>query len=311
MGAPLFREHDLVKTYLAVLLSAAALLAGCGDGMFYQPNRVQYGTPDQAGQKYEDVYFTSRDGTRLHGWFIPSVGRPKATIVHFHGNGQNMTAHYAFIAWLPQEGYNVFTFDYRGYGQSEGKPSRQGIHDDAQAALDYIAARTDTGTPNLVILGQSLGGAVGIVAAAERKQGIRAVIIDSTFTAYRDIAQDKAHDLPLIGSVAGSAPALLASSEYNPIDYIDQISPIPLMLLHGSDDPVIPIAHSQRLYEKAGEPKQFWVQSGGSHIEAFTRYLPQMKPIVLRFLDQALADAAMQKTRVTAPPAASASRVRE
>jgi fermentation-respiration switch protein FrsA (DUF1100 family) len=290
---------DRLKTCTAILLSAA-LLAGCGDGLFYHPDPMEYGTPAQANQKYEDVYFTSRDGTRLHGWFIPAIGHPKATIVHFHGNGQNLSAHYDFIAWLPQEGYNVFTFDYRGYGKSEGKPERQGIHDDAQAALDYIAARNDTGTPNLVVFGQSLGGAIAIVAVAERKQGIRAVIIDSTFTSYRDIARDKVHAVPVIGSLVGSAPSLLASNEYNPIDYIGKLAPIPLMLMHGSDDPVIPIAHSKRLFEKAGEPKQFWVQNGGGHIQAFSRYLPQMKPIVLRFLDQALADTAGQQTHANA-----------
>ncbi len=281
-----------MRLYLPLLL-VTALLGGCGDGLFYQPSHTEYGTPQQVGQKYEEVYFTSRDGTRLHGWFIPAQGRPKATIVHFHGNAQNISAHYAFVAWLPRQGYNVFTFDYRGYGKSEGKPGRSGIHEDAQAALDYIAARQDTGTPNLVVLGHSLGGAIGIVAAAERTQGIRAVIIDSTFTAYRDIARDKAHEVPLVGSVAGSAPSLLASNAYNPIDYVARIAPIPLLLMHGTDDAVIPIAHSQRLFEQAGAPKQLWVQNGGRHIEAFSGFLPQMGPIVLRFLDQSLAGAAV------------------
>lgn len=281
-----------------LLFLAAALLAGCGNGLFYQPDHVDYGTPARFGQSYRDVWFTSRDGTRLHGWFVPAVGKPKATVVHFHGNGQNISAQYAFAAWLPQAGYNVFTFDYRGYGKSAGSPDREGIRDDALAALDYIASRKDTGTPNLVIFGQSLGGAIAIVAAAEHKQDLRAVIIESTFASYRSIAHDKAEQVPVVGSAAGSAPSLLASKEYDPIDYIGRISPIPLMLLHGTADPVIPFAHGERLYQKAGSPKQFVVVQGGGHIEAFSRFLPQTRPVVLRFLEQALAGKAPIQTGI-------------
>ncbi len=286
-----------------LLVLVGALLTGCGNGLFYHPDHLNYGTPADFGEKYEDVWFTSRDGTRLHGWFVPAIGKPKATIVHFHGNAQNISAHYPFVAWLPLAGYNVFTFDYRGYGRSAGSPARQGIHDDAQAALNYIASRKNTGTPNLVILGQSLGGAVAIVAAAEHKQDIRAVIIESSFASYRGIAREKAEEVPLVGSVAGSAPSLLASEEYDPVDYIARLAPIPLMLLHGTADPVIPIAHSRLLYARAGSPKELVVLEGGGHIEAFSRFLPQTRPIVLRFLQEALSGKpAIQDGIITVSP---------
>lgn len=278
---------NAVKGLARVFL--AALLAGCGNGLFYQPDHMVYGNPARFGQPYQDVWFTARDGTRLHGWFVPALGKPTATVVQFHGNGQNISAQYGFVAWLPQAGYNVFTFDYRGYGESQGEPDRDGIHDDAVAALDYIRTRKGTGTPNLVIFGQSLGGAIAIVAAAEHKQNIRAIIIESTFASYRSIARDKAERLPLIGSVAGAAPSLLASKAYDPIDYIARLAPIPLMLLHGTADRVIPFAHGERLYQKAGSPKQFVVLQGGGHLQAFSRFLPQTRPVVLRFLGQALA----------------------
>jgi alpha-beta hydrolase superfamily lysophospholipase len=275
-----------MRAYVAPL-ALALLLAGCADGLFYHPDQTQYATPAQFHQEYEDVYFTSHDGTRLHGWFVPAVGKPKATIVQFHGNAENISAHYSFVAWLPQAGYNVFTFDYRGYGLSQGSPDRKGIHDDALAALDYIAARKDAGTANLVILGQSLGGAVGIVAAAEHKQDLRAVIIESTFSSYRGIAHDKAEEMPVLGSIMESV--LRPSAGYDPADYVGRISPVPLLLLHGTADPVIPIAHSELLYEKAGSPRQLVVLQGGRHIEAFSRFLPKTGPLVLHFLDEALA----------------------
>lgn len=273
---------------VGLLFFAGALLAGCGDDAFYRPDHFPYATPAHFHQKYENVYFNSRDGTRLHGWFVPAQGKSRATIVYFQGNTKNMSAQYELVDWLPSAGYNVFTFDYRGYGKSQGKPSRQGVHDDALAALDYVAARKDTGTRNLVILGQSLGGAVGIVAAAERKQDIRAVIIDSAFSSYRRIAHDRAAQVPLLGPLVEAL--FKPNGEYDPLDYIGRISPVPIMFLHGTDDHVIPFAHSQQLYAKAGSPKELVLLKGGHHLEAFSRFLDKTRPLVLRFLDAALAE---------------------
>jgi fermentation-respiration switch protein FrsA (DUF1100 family) len=99
------------------LVGVALMLNGCANGLFYYPDSRVYSTPAGAGQPFQDVWFTSRDGTKLHGWFIPATSQGPAlgTVVHFHGNAQNMTAHYAFVSWLPAEGFNVFVFDYRGY----------------------------------------------------------------------------------------------------------------------------------------------------------------------------------------------------
>ena len=109
--------------------------------------------------------------------------------------------------------------------------------------------------------------------------------------------------MPLVGSVAGSAPSLLASEEYDPVDYIARLAPIPLMLLHGTADPVIPIAHSRLLYARAGSPKELVVLEGGGHIEAFSRFLPQTRPIVLRFLQEALSGKpAIQDGIITVSP---------
>jgi alpha-beta hydrolase superfamily lysophospholipase len=103
------------------LLSLSSLIAGCISSPFYQPDRVLYSTPPSVGLKYENAVFVSSDGTRLTGWFIPAAGyqnpkNAKGTVVHFHGNAQNMSAHWQFVTWLPQRGFNVFVFDYRGYG---------------------------------------------------------------------------------------------------------------------------------------------------------------------------------------------------
>lgn len=298
--SPLFFAAPGRLRFAAMGIILIAALAGCGNGMFYYPDHAERFTPERAGQQYEDVYFTSRDGTRLHGWFIHARGRAKGTIVHFHGNAQNITAHYPLIYWLPEEGYNLFTFDYRGYGQSAGAPSREGIHDDALAAIDYVSGRPDTASAKLILLGQSLGGTLAIVAGAERKDKIRALIIESTFSSYQDIAEDKAHAIPVAGSIAGMFPAaLLATSEYDAIDYVGKLAPVPILFMHGTADGVIPLAHTQRLYARAGEPKEFWTLQGGGHIEAFSRFLPQLRPRIVEFIEHAPAAGSAEEEDVT------------
>ena len=100
------------------ILLLAAFLGGCAQGIFYQPDRVVYETPAAAGLKFEEVRFASDDGTRLSGWMIPSADAAaprsaKGTVIHFHGNAQNMTAHWRFAGWLAQRGFNVFVFGDR------------------------------------------------------------------------------------------------------------------------------------------------------------------------------------------------------
>ena len=130
----------------------SALQCGCVSRMFYYPDKQIYETPSQP---FEEIQFASADGTRLHGWWIPATIPVKGTVVYLHGNAANITGHYCQIEWLPASGYNVFLFDYRGYGKSEGQPSRRGVYADCVAAMDYAAKRAD----RLFASGQSLGGA--------------------------------------------------------------------------------------------------------------------------------------------------------
>jgi uncharacterized protein len=261
-----------------------ALLAGCISSPFYYPDRVVYSTPDSVGLPFEKVSFPSADGTLLTGWFIPAVGYPnpknaKGTVVHFHGNAQNMTAHWRFVEWLPQRGFNVLVFDYRGYGASAGSPEPKGVFEDSNAALDYVRKRTDVDPTRLLVLGQSLGGTNAIAAVgAGNRVGVKAMAIDSTFYSYASIASDK---IPGAG--------LLVSDTYSADRTIANLAPIPLLLLHGTADAVIPYAHSRRLYDKAREPKTLITVEGGGHIEAFTqRFGTRYQDAVVAFFEAAL-----------------------
>jgi fermentation-respiration switch protein FrsA (DUF1100 family) len=273
------------------MLAAALAIpaAGCANSMFYWPTREVYCTPASYGLRYESVDFRSADGTRLSGWFVPALGAPLGTVVHFHGNAQNMTAHFPFVAWLPAEGFNVFTFDYRGYGSSEGKPGRKGVYQDCVAALDYVRGRRDVDTDAIVVLGQSLGGANAIaVLGGGGTPEVRAVAIDSSFYSYRLIAQDKIGQIPVLSLLRRPLAYLLVTDGLSPGPFVEGVSPTPLLVFHSTDDQVVPYRHAQMLYASAGEPKQLVTIPGGRHTDALTRPDPQWRRCLVDFYIAAL-----------------------
>jgi fermentation-respiration switch protein FrsA (DUF1100 family) len=250
------------RWWKAAVCAVSLFLSGCVQSMFYYPDRVRYETPDALGLRYESVQFTSADGTRLSGWFIPAVGRQnpkeaKGTVVHFHGNAQNMSSHWRFVSWLPKQDYNVFVFDYRGYGESEGKPEPKGVFEDSNAALNHVRSRGDVDPERLFVFGQSLGGTNAIaVLGSGNRAGVKAAAIESTFYSYASIANDKM-----------TGAGLLVGDDYAASKFVAAISPIPLLLIHGTVDAVIPHAHSQRLLADAREPKRLIDVPGAGHLE--------------------------------------------
>lgn len=238
--------------------------------MFYYPDRTVYATPKDSGLSFEEIVFPSRDGTMLSGWFVPAVGEAQGTILHLHGNAENMTSHFGFVDWLPAAGFNLFVFDYRGYGKSAGRPDRVGVYEDSCAALAYLRSRADIDPTRLLLLGQSLGGAqaVTVVGKGERA-GVRAVVVESSFYSYRSIVRDSIGKLPLLSFFKTPLSQVLISDELSPADYVSRIAPIPLLLIHGTEDEIIPFRHAELLLERAGEPKTLWRVEGGSHTSAF------------------------------------------
>lgn len=280
---------------MSFALNAAALLvlslglAGCANSLFYYPERKHYENPDLKRLAPEDVWFQSKDGTKLHGWFLKAQGEPKATIVHFHGNAQNISTHTSYVSWLPRHGYNVLVFDYRGYGQSEGKPGREGVYQDSLAAVRYAQSRSDVDKNKLILFGQSLGGAqaVGVAGSGEFPQ-LRAVIEESGFSSYSRIGREKMLDIPLLGYVLWVFSPVLVTGAHNPDGVVGKIAPIPLLVIHGRQDPVVPYHHANILFEKAGNPKLQWTVEQGGHTDTFSRFGRNAQPRLLKFLDYAL-----------------------
>jgi uncharacterized protein len=274
------------KIALLVLLM---LSSGCASRFLYYPDHKVYQTPQQEGLRFEEVSFTSSDGTTLTGWFVPATRKAIGTVIHFHGNAQNMTAHFSFVDWLPSEGFNVFTFDYRGYGRSGGTPQREGIYNDCVSAIAYVQKRPDVDPHSLFIFGQSLGGANALAVLGEKLfNGVRAVAIDSSFYSYRSIVRDKVGEIPILWIAKWPLSFLVVNNRHSPGAVVQNISPTPLLLVHGTSDHVVPYHHAQELFQKAHEPKQLWTIEGADHTEAFTSYGASYRKRLVQFFTTAL-----------------------
>lgn len=263
-GRRWWRRVKLAVRVCAVLVLGVLVLRGC-DGLFYHPSRTVWVTPQELGLASEDVWFESASGARLHGWFLPAEGAPRGTLVHFHGNAENITNHLPLVEWLPRRGFSVLMFDYAGYGRSTGSPTRAGTVRDGHAALDYVLRRPDVDPARVGFYGQSLGGAVALVVAADRPE-VRSLVIESSFGDYRGIAALHLRRLIPSTAVARWITNRLVSDGADPLDVIAQVAPRPLLVIAAGDDAVCFPELSRELFEAAREPKAYWVAPGAAHL---------------------------------------------
>ncbi len=251
---------------------AAPLVSGCTviEGMFFYPDRVEYTRPRDFGLAHEDVSIAGGDGSRLHGWWLPAASGAAGTVLHLHGNAANISNHLPLVAWLPPAGFNVLMLDYRGFGESEGKPTLDGVVDDALAALRWLRKRPGVDAGRLVVLGQSIGGASALRMLAVDRAGVKLAVIDSAFASYRGIARDAALQSVVLAPFVPLALPWLPPRERDPVAMLDRID-LPLLFLHGTADAVIPFKHSEQLFAAAHEPKRLIRVDGGEHMEALMR----------------------------------------
>ena len=274
---------------LFMLLFTLAWASGCMESLFYQPSRGQ--TPAIAGPPgTRSVSFASEDETQLHGWLIPAYGdssktHEHPTVLHVHGNAGNILSHQWFTEHLPGAGINVFLFDFRGYGQSGGSAHRRaGLIADTHAALDTLLARDDIDSDRIGLYAQSLGGAIGILVMADRKE-LRAAVIESPFHDWQAIAANAlGGEQP--GPVARGLASLLIPSGPRPSDVIHRIKH-PVLIVHGTADRIVPVQHSQVLHEAAGDRVELIEFKGGGHNTLRTTH-PEYDAIMLNYFKQHL-----------------------
>jgi fermentation-respiration switch protein FrsA (DUF1100 family) len=260
---------------ILLLLASQTFFVGCSS-VLYHPSHQKFIDPEKNGISHEEVSFMSTDGTKLHGWYFksPVVGKPgapkapRAQFVFFHGNGENMTTHFASLAWILPFGYDYFIFDYRGYGISEGDPTPEGTVRDGMAAIRYAHQRN----PNvpLIVFAQSLGGPIAMRSLIELKREvpIKWVVLDSTFLSY-DSEGRSVLSKSWITWLFQPLPYLLLSDAWAPGDRVSEISPTPILVMHGDKDRTVDYSLGVDLFTHAREPKEFWKIEGGQHIDAF------------------------------------------
>ena len=256
--------------------------------LFFQPSRVLIQNPQQLGLSYQDVSFNSADGTRLHGWFFPAQTRPvKGTFVQVHGNAENISTHFASLAWVTKHGYHLWTFDYRGYGQSAGQVSMDGVHEDVRAAISEARVLSDAqGGGPLILYGQSLGGALLLYAVGTLadRHAIAVVVVDSAFSSYQALAREKLAGSWVTFPLQALTPILI-SDRYAPKRVLADISPLPLLVIHGERDGIVPWPHGGVIYKLAKAPKWFWKLPGVGHIQAMSAQHREYRQALLDFLD--------------------------
>jgi fermentation-respiration switch protein FrsA (DUF1100 family) len=220
----------------------------------------------------QDVWLTSSDGTKLHAWWIPH-DHAKFTFLAFHGNAANITNRAPVYEFLRDTPANVFALEYRGYGRSEGKPSEAGLYRDADAAYQYLVNRRGINPKTIIFFGQSLGTAVAAHLAAHHEVG--AVVLEAPFPSASRIARQIFWFLP--------GASLLVRGQLDTEASVKQIT-APILIVHCTQDPVIPFHFSQAVYNAARPPKDFLPINASCHEESSLIAPTQYRATLQKFL---------------------------
>lgn len=243
-------EMLLAARWLLIIAAGFGLLVWVAHRSLYYPMRYPQGWwQEQARIGAVDVWLTTRDGVKLHGWYLQQPGAELVTLF-LHGNAGNVTHRALAMAAIGAAGSSVLVIDYRGYGKSEGRPSERGLYADADAAYDYLVAQGHT-PDKIIVHGESLGSAVAVELASRRP--IKGLILESPFTTPRDVA---GRVFPVLGP--------MVISGYDSLARIGKVR-VPLFVIHGSADEIIHVSLGRDLFEAANPPKELWVVEGAGH----------------------------------------------
>jgi uncharacterized protein len=210
-------------------------------------------TPRDFGVAFEAVTLTTADGERLRAWRMPAPDA-RARIVYFHGNGGNLSNWAPILAAIVHRGYSLVAIDYRGYGLSTGRPTERGLYRDVDAAVRQ--AWTDESALPLLYWGRSLGGAMAAYAATVRAPD--GVIVESSFSNARAAVRD---------SPALAGLSLLASYRFPAGEFLNRAN-VPVLVMNGTRDRVIPFARGRELFEELKTSRQFFEIQDGDHNDA-------------------------------------------
>ena len=273
-----------MSTVWKFLILAACLYAGITalvyfrqSSLIYYPNiagRNLDASPQQIGLAFEDVELLTEDKVRLHGWFIPS-DNARGTLLFFHGNAGNISHRLDSIAIFNRMNLDVFIFDYRGYGQSQGRVSETGTYLDAEAAWFYLVETRAIDADEIIVFGRSLGASIAAWLASRHRPA--ALILESSFSSVPSMAQRLYPFLPV---------KWLASFSYDTRQYVSRID-CPLLVAHSKGDEIIPYAEGRLVFDAAPADKQFLDMRGG-HNDGFIATGQAYSDRLSRFIESSL-----------------------
>jgi fermentation-respiration switch protein FrsA (DUF1100 family) len=249
------RRRKITKTLIELLVTCLLIvfmLRWFEHSQVYHPDRVLTATGAELSRPFEDVHFTASDGIELNGWFFPASTnshRRRLAALVCHGNAGNISHRLDICIALLATGVNVFVFDYRGYGRSQGRPSEEGTYRDAKAAYQWLRQKGFPGT-NIIAFGESLGGGVATELAA--RELIGGLVLQSTFTSIPDMGAELFPWLPV---------RWLGTIRYDTRSKLPRLK-VPVLVMHSPDDELVRFRHGQRNFAVTNEPKLFWELRG-------------------------------------------------
>ena len=205
-----------------------------------------------SGLPLEDVWFQSADGTKLFGWYVEARA-DTGVLLWCHGNAGSVIHRLENLRELYRLGLSIFIFDYRGYGRSQGKPSEDGLYQDAIGAYDYLTRVRQIRSERIVVFGRSLGAAVATDLVSQKPAA--GLILESPFPSIAAVAQYHYGGMPV---------HWLLGAEFKLIDRLPQLS-LPTLVIHGDRDDIIPIEFGRQVFEAAKPPKWWYAIAGADH----------------------------------------------
>ncbi len=273
----------ILKLLVIVLVAYAAFTAmvyySQASLIYYPdfPSRSIVATPADRGLAFDEVNFSTADEIELHGWFVPANGAV-GTLLFFHGNAGNISHRLESIQLFNAIGLNVFIFDYRGYGQSEGKPSESGTYRDADAAFEYLSKTRGINGREIILFGRSLGAPIAAYLAGQ--QCSAGLIVESGFSSVPSMAKRLYPFLPV---------EWLSRFRYHTASFVSNLN-CPLLVVHSKQDEIVPYEEGRLIFEAAQGKKSFLDILGG-HNDGFLVSGPSYINGVKDFIDSALQSA--------------------
>ncbi len=272
-----------MSQYLFLFITAILFFSGCSKNAIFPTDTKVYDSPVNYDYSYEEFYFESSQEAMLRGWLFRAKGPSQGMIVVANGMAFNMSSRFTEWTWVLDKGYDLFIFDYRGYGESMGEVDMFGFVDDVTSAIEY-AYTLNEGLP-MVVVGQSMGGSFVIDAVAKKSYPyVKLLVIDSTMTGFAAVGEELAKQYVLLWPLIW-VPAVITPEGVDSIDFVDKTETSTLFMV-GLNDTIIPPEHSADLFVKAKEPKALWVVEKADHVECI--HNEQVKEDLFITIDNAM-----------------------